>query len=574
MTTNATFDSGSGGRAATTGGQTTIGGQQQQTTTVVERNEYVENASITKKSALQFFKNVIEENRTDEPAVDGSGRRFNDTEAAATTVVLEPGPPPTFDYVPRTAAAATVKKDQMTERLKRLSTNQRLLSPEQIPSGAVRIFPDVHADGGGGDRRPPETAAEPPAHGPLLRPRADIHVRPGSPRPSAEAVSMEKLWSKSHHQSDHRPSPSAANAASSSSLHETNSSSRSFVSETVETVGGTNSNAIREERRGTVTVDDGVSKVSETFAEISATKHVEPPRNDAVRSAGRPSNAFTGQTSSQHVPAAVIQHVEPPKNDRTLEKQRKLPSPQPEPTVFRASNQTGGRYTDGVQTVTERSFSAERSKAPADYVTDKNADSRSNSIKTMQKMFEQTGSAPGSSRPYSRLKYRASDSDFESEAELSKYNVTERRASENSVGFESSSSYAFNDVRVQEVKSTASTMMMTMTSSPAGVKESGYAADTDEPARTTAFRSGSDQTGSSQQMSFASRRNPGFQGSLIKKVRFDRLLTECAVCESALKKICYSRVPDGRRVVIVCFWFAFLSPPPPRCHPASTNNPI
>lgn len=538
MSTNAAYDGGSGGRATTTGGQptttggqATIDGQQQQTTTVVERNEYVENASITKKSALQFFKNVIEENRTDEPAVDGSGRRFNDTAAA---VVLEPGPPPTFDYVPRTAAAVTVKKDQMTERLKRLSTNQRLLSPEQIPSGAVRIFPDVHADGGGGDRRLPETAAEPPVHGPLLRPRADIHVRPGSPRPSAEAVSMEKLWSKSHHQStsDHRPSPSVANTAS--SLHETSSSSRSFVSETVGTVGGLNDNVIREERRGTVTVDDGVSKVSETFAEISATKHVEPPRNDVVRM-GRPANVFAGQReTSRHVSTTaspIIQHVEPPKNDRTLEKQRKPPSPQQEPAVFRATNQTGG-YTDGVQTVTERSFSAERSKMPTNYVSDKNTDNRSNSIKTMQKMFEQTGSAPGSSRPYSRIKCRASDSDFESEAELSKYNVTERRTSENSVGFESSSSYTFNDVRVQEVKSTASNVMMMMAPSPAGAKESGYAADTDEPTRAAAFRSGGDPTGAGHQASFASRRNPGFQGSLIKKVRFDRLLTQSVPCAS------------------------------------------
>lgn len=632
------------------------------------QNENVENASITKKSALQFFKNAIEDNNKVEKSSNNSNmalspgsyrkgspvrkfdsnnfsssetynieenvsnnsfKQFNDTE-----VVLEPGSPPTFDYMPR---VQTVKKDQMTERLKRLSTNQKLLSPEQIPSGAVRIFPDVTSEKKQEvieeisvkkefiessvsestlNQKHSNTfyapALQPSAnehHAPLLRPRADIEVRPGSPRPSAEAISMEKLWTKSHsHQVQKTPEtylPVQTKTYSSSE-------SQSFVSETIEKNGQLVKNESREEKRGSIDIDDGVKRVSEKFSEISVghpMKHVEPPRNDIKRPSSVnvfneviSKNSFLDNTfktenftgsSSQHksgssfvsqpnTPQNVeknshinseyhidssqsfnnnvqktsrftpdsstgyIKHVEPPKNDKrfsnftrahseetSTEKQWKSQSP----AVFKghAQNKTysmfeahssfskslekdgvlvasekkeeGGRMVDdGVQRVYD-SF-AERSKLPTNISDLAKNTNKSNSIKTMQKMFEQTASSSTAShiasnaRPYSRMRSLASDSDFESEAELSKYNV-EQKLSDNISCFETK--VYSSKTQLQEIKNSSIVM-----ESP--VKESGYVADTDEPR-------GLQSDATTNQQTFNSRKNPGFQSTFIKKVR-------------------------------------------------------
>lgn len=629
------------------------------------QNENVENSSITKKSALQFFKNVIEDNKVEkssnqsntasspgsyrrespvgkfdannfsssetynieENVSNNSFKQFNDTE-----VILKPGPPPTFDYMPR---AQTVKKDQMTERLKKLSTNQKLLSPEQIPSGAVRIFPDVTSEKkqeiteeicvkkevtesrvsgetlnqnySNASYASPSQPSTNEYHTPLLRPRADIEVRPGSPRPSAEAISMEKLWTKSHsHQVQKSPVTYSPVQTKTYSLSE----SQSYVSETIEKNGQLVKNESREEKQGSIDMDDGIKKVSEKFSEISVgnpMKHVEPPRNQIKRPASAnvfnevtSKNSFLDNTvqtqhfsdgSSQfksgssfvrqpHTPLNVekkiftksecsldgsqafndnvrktsqfsperstglIKHVEPPKNDKifsnkftrahseetSMEKQWKSQSP----VVFKGPSQNktysmfeahssfskslekdgvlvasekkeeGGRMVDdGVQRVYD-SFS-ERSKLPTNISDLAKNTNRSNSIKTMQKMFEQTASpsnvAPNM-RPYSRMKSRASESDFESEAELTKYNV-EQNISDNRSTFESK--IYSSKTHLQEAKSSSTVMQ-----SP--VKESGYAADTDEPR-------GFQSEAVTNHQTFNTRKNPGFQSTFIKKVR-------------------------------------------------------
>lgn len=630
------------------------------------QNENIENGSITKKSALQFFKNVIEDNKVEkssnsniasstgtykrESPIDKFNNNSNSFESVKSynieenvsnssfkqsndaEVILEPGPPPTFDYMPR---VQSVKKDQMTERLRRLSTNQKLLAPEQIPSGAVRIFPDVTSEikqevveetcvkkefikSGLSDNTTTHTNlatsytplphSEP--HVPLLRPQADIEVRPGSPRPSAEAISMEKLWTKAH--SPHiQKTP-----VSFSPVHMktySSSESQSFVSETIEKNGELIKNESREEKQGKLKIDDGVKKVSESFSEISVgpTKHVEPPRNEIKRPASAhlfneaiskdsffgnkiqtrhfseessqtktssmydvksnvseniERNSFNAkserqlknnesfdrnmQNTYQFLPErslGPIKHVEPPSNDKissnftrshsvetAKEKQWTTQSPvgfrgPPQNKTYSSyeahstfskslekdgvlvaseHNEEGGRVVDdGIQKVYD-SFS-ERSKLPSKIVDLSKNTNKSNSIKTMQKMFEQTGSSSTVSnvasniRPYSRIKSRASDSDFESEAELSKYNV-EQKVSESFNSFESKM-YS-SKTQLQEIKSTSMIMQ-----SP--IRESGYAADTDEPRGFQSEVVANNQT-------FSSKRNPGFQSASIKKVRY------------------------------------------------------
>lgn len=661
---------------------------------VTVQNENIEDASITKKSALQFFKNAIEDNKTENsgnatvssPATGGPYRtespaeKFHNSNSFSSVqqtynvektvsessgtfeqshgseIVLEPGPPPTFDYMPR--AQQTVKKDQMTERLKRLSTNQKLLSPEQIPSGAVRIFPDVtskvvqHQEAavfeescvkkeairsGFSDDTARKEPVAPPSygehHGPLLRPRADIEVRPGSPRPSAEAISMEKLWTKAHSPAAGHVQPSSYSPVQTKTF--SSSESQSLVSETtVERNGELIKNERREEKQGSLNIDDGVKKVSESFSEMSVgpTKHVEPPRAEIKRPAsanffnqvaskdsfsgnamqqqttkrfseelsqirtstsfdvqqqqqqqtnvfGNASkNSFAAKSSEQKVennqsvyernfqrtpqflperPTGPFKHVEPPKSDRitsnftrshseetatTKEKQwlpqsqvvAKVPVVQTKSyasaearSTFSSSlekdgvlvasehKEEGGRmFDDGVQR-TYDSFS-ERSKLPTKLTDLSKTPNKSNSIKTMQKMFEQTGSSStvsnavlssSQSRPYSRMKSRASDSDFESEAELSKYNVEQKMSENFSSNFETKM-YS-SKTQVQEIKSTSSTMMMMQ--SP--VKESGYVADTDEP---RSFQS--EVTANHHQTISSSKRTSGFPSSLLKKV--------------------------------------------------------
>lgn len=628
------------------------------------QNENIENGSITKKSALQFFKNVIEDNKsekfnntnilssaetfktvypvenynnlnnpvsidtynTEKNVSNSSFKHFNNSE-----VILEPGPPPTFDYMPRTQS---VKKDQMTERLKKLSTSQKLLSPEQIPSGAIRIFPDMTSEikqeiveqscekkemtksGLFDDNLKQKhlinsykSVQHSEPHTPMLRPQADIDVRPGSPRPSAEAISMQKLWSKAHNQHVQKTpvsiSPVQTKTYSSSEM-------QSFVSETITKNGELLKNESREEKQGSLKIDDGIKKISESFSEISfsPTKHVEPPHNEIMRPASaniikevmskdsftdnqiqtknysedfknfklnssfdtqpnasesiERTNSFIVKSdrklNSSHSfdknisktsyfgpdsSVSPIKHVESPKKDKTISNFTRSFSEEiakdnqwksQSPNIFKGHNQNktyssfethssfskrlekdgilvmsenkeeGGRIVDNGEKKIYDSFS-ERSKSPLKNIDLSKNCNKSNSIKTMQKMFEQTGTSsivsntPLHVRPYNRIKSRASDSDFESEAELSKYNV-EQKLSENYGSFESKI-YSSNS-QIQEKKNTSMIMQ-----SP--VKESGYIADTDEPR-------GLQGDSITNQQTFSSKRNPGFQSALIKKV--------------------------------------------------------
>lgn len=654
------------------------------------QNENIEDGSITKKSALQFFKNVIEDNKAEKNAekssfsniasptvsfkIESPVEKFKDSKNVSSTetynieesvsnssfkqlneseVILEPGPPPTFDYMPR---VQTVKKDQMTERLKRLSTNQKLLSPEQIPSGAVRIFPDMTSEikqeviedtcvkkeviksglsdhtsmqkhvtsyGSAAHSVPhsvpysaphsvPHSASHGETHVPLLRPQADIEVRPGSPRPSAEAISMEKLWSKSH--SQHLQKTPVLQSPVQTKTY-SSSESQSFVSETIEKNGELVKNESREEKQGSLKIDDGVKKISESFAEVSVgpTRHVEPPRYEIKRpnstnvfgevaskdlssgsafkkqhfseelsqvktsssyeiqsntSESVEKNIFSikperklnsNQSLDKHVqkttqflpeypPINLIKHVEPPKSSKTVsnnftrlhseddakEKQWKLQSPvvlkgPPQSKTYSSyeahssfskvlekdgvlvtseHKEEGGRVIDDGNQKVYDTFS-ECSKLPTKIADLSKNTNKSNSIKTMQKMFEQTGSSSSAvsnvvshARPYSRMKSRASDSDFESEAELSKYNV-EQKVSESFSSFETK--VYSSKTQLQEVKNTSMIMQ-----SP--VKESGYAADTDEP------RGFQNDVIANNNQSLNSKRNSGSQSSLIKKV--------------------------------------------------------
>jgi len=513
--------------------------------------------------------------------------------------------------MPRAAGAQCVKKDQMTERLKRLSTSQKLLSPEQIPSGAVRIFPDVTSETT--TRREVYAAAEEahhhhrvknetigsraatpseqpptPAHhraaAPLLRPRADIEVRPGSPRPSAEAISMEKLWSK--------PSVPHSQTRTYGS-----SESQSFVSEYAERNGEPVKNESREEKSGSVIVDDGVEKVSQSFSEISvrpaiATKHVEPPPRheaDNKRPAASVNAQFNGnatirtqrfsgessqaRTSSQLFSPeprspilGLVKHVEPPSgtahqfarshSEETAARQWR-PQPGPDDNTRSSSSfeshhrsvftrdvemdgvsvaserreEVGGRTVDGGGVRNAYDSFSERSKSQPPVRG--HSSNKSNSIKTMQKMFEQTGGGSGggggggspfaagnnsAARPYGRTRFGTSDSDFESEAELSKYCGAEQQQQN---VFESK--VYTSKTQLQEIKSTSTVVLQ----SP--VKESGYAADTDEPRglQSDASHHHHHHHHQNHQATFGSKRsnNPGFQSAFIKKVRRARIFT-------------------------------------------------
>lgn len=157
-------------------------------------------------------------------------------------IYLEPGPPPEIGYIPKEAVPKV--REAMADRVKKLESSQRQLSPVEIPPGAVKIFPTIVPK-----KKEPESIAqkkysscikeykntiqkstkcdkdsqlqsddysfsvnqEAPnikvsnveksktgseKSGPIYRPQADVDVRPLSPRPSAEGVSMEKLWSQ------------------------------------------------------------------------------------------------------------------------------------------------------------------------------------------------------------------------------------------------------------------------------------------------------------------------------------------------------------------------------------------
>ncbi|KAI5729526.1 hypothetical protein M8J76_003488 [Diaphorina citri] len=171
---------------------------------------------------------------------------YNDT-----PLYLEPGPPPEICYVPKVAPKT---KENFTERIKKMEESHRELSTAEVPQGGIKIFPKQQAEPvykAPEPARPPpfkpaydhkpvveerciKTQVEssgqsdytfgrkvisPPTNGPVLRPQADIHVRPTSPRPSAEGVSMEKLWTTKLHKESEITRPASPLARPSSPKH-------------------------------------------------------------------------------------------------------------------------------------------------------------------------------------------------------------------------------------------------------------------------------------------------------------------------------------------------------------------
>lgn len=145
---------------------------------------------------------------------------------------LEPGPPPEIGYIPKDKEAPPKTREVMAERVKKLESSQRQLSPVEIPAGGVKIFPTIvtkhkqdtsessvqqkysfkKTTNESAYTAPNIQVSETPKVEsiPIYRPQADVDLRPTSPRPSAEGVSMEKLWTSSQkktvEESSHRPS--------------------------------------------------------------------------------------------------------------------------------------------------------------------------------------------------------------------------------------------------------------------------------------------------------------------------------------------------------------------------------
>ncbi|XP_072152898.1 uncharacterized protein zormin isoform X1 [Bemisia tabaci] len=151
----------------------------------------IEDQSITKRSALDFFKNIIKENETGSsqekyesstksfssfsepvketpkpsfsssvpvltslpsPYVNKSYESFSESSSSfmkqtktiepfPQELKLEPGPPPEIGYIPKVTAPRP--KPDMLSRVRKIEESQRELSPIEIPSGGVKIFPTI-----------------------------------------------------------------------------------------------------------------------------------------------------------------------------------------------------------------------------------------------------------------------------------------------------------------------------------------------------------------------------------------------------------------------------------------------
>ncbi|RZF43974.1 hypothetical protein LSTR_LSTR013425 [Laodelphax striatellus] len=255
-----------------------------------EDKSTIEESHIAKKDALNFFKNIITENKMEEQKLNQQMTRssvgaeprlafkeplisqeYSKTEQSSTKSFeqqmyqsdslfdLEPGPPPEMGFIPKTPTTV-LKKEDVFERVKKLEESHRTLADEEIPTGAVKIFPSSgksepsvsaisssipvtlqaaaaftpsmfmpenfntqfqekssvsskkevfeevivpeKVEPAGSDEKTTikkshfleNSSNFESSLSPVFRPQADISVRPQSPRPSAEAVSMEKLW--------------------------------------------------------------------------------------------------------------------------------------------------------------------------------------------------------------------------------------------------------------------------------------------------------------------------------------------------------------------------------------------
>lgn len=90
-----------------------------------------------------FYKNDDVNNASSYTSSSSSSSEKNKklTDTADGGLYLEAGPPPEIGFVPKSYVQKS--KDIMAERVRKLESSQRLLSPIEIPTGAVRIFPTL-----------------------------------------------------------------------------------------------------------------------------------------------------------------------------------------------------------------------------------------------------------------------------------------------------------------------------------------------------------------------------------------------------------------------------------------------
>lgn len=73
---------------------------------------------------------------------------------------LQPEPPPEMGYIPKTEVPSKLRLD-MSSRVKKLEESHRVLSPVEIPSGAVRIFPaPIRSETPTAEKREPQAKCE------------------------------------------------------------------------------------------------------------------------------------------------------------------------------------------------------------------------------------------------------------------------------------------------------------------------------------------------------------------------------------------------------------------------------
>ncbi|KAL1117097.1 hypothetical protein AAG570_004425 [Ranatra chinensis] len=205
----------------------------------VEKKEEIQDDSIPKKSALDFFKNIIQENENETKkreaqhearqaaseisftphgpvesspfqefqSYKASSEHFTSERQVKEEVFLEPGPPPEIGFVPK-SSAPILKEEKMADRVKKLEESTRRLSETEAPLGGVKIFPTPLPKKDVQETRifkeSSEYSSKQVHKAPVLRPPANVEVRPESPRPSAEGISMEKLWASKF---NHEPPP-------------------------------------------------------------------------------------------------------------------------------------------------------------------------------------------------------------------------------------------------------------------------------------------------------------------------------------------------------------------------------
>lgn len=192
----------------------------------------IESGSISKKSALDFFVSKMQTPveqivKPEEPKVAifpyvpapieevtygpkiteySSVTKQEYSQSLLKDFGLEPGPPPEIGYMPKTGSVK--RTEDVAQKIKKLQEIQK--DDVVPPTGGIKLFSIPPT--------PKEEIKECPLDGlkaefnsqifeqtsyenkvitePVYRPSSDIEIRPTSPRPSAEAIDMQKLWNR------------------------------------------------------------------------------------------------------------------------------------------------------------------------------------------------------------------------------------------------------------------------------------------------------------------------------------------------------------------------------------------